>query len=104
MVKKFNTDSTLNQWFFWYVKQTKNADPDKYKYNGYSIGFNSRPKPLFTDGSKGRNVIISWADMSSVVYVDKKWYIYILIFGEGPTKRLDDTTLTAEAIYPINFT
>ena len=30
--------------------------------------------------------------------------IYILIFGEGPTKRLDDTTLTAEAIYPINFT
>ena len=28
----------------------------------------------------------------------------ILIFGKGPTQRFDDTTLTAEAIYPINFT
>ena len=27
----------------------------------------------------------------------------ILITGEGPTQGLDDTTLTAEAIYPINF-
>ena len=29
---------------------------------------------------------------------------YILILGEGPLQRLDDTMLTAEAIYPINFT
>ena len=28
----------------------------------------------------------------------------ILILGEGPTQGLDETTLTAEAIYPINFT
>ena len=27
-----------------------------------------------------------------------------LILGEGPTQRLDDTTLTAEAIYPSSFT
>ena len=27
----------------------------------------------------------------------------ILILGEGPTQRLDDTTLTTEAKYPINF-
>ena len=27
-----------------------------------------------------------------------------LIVGEGPTQGLDDTTLTAEAKYPINFT
>ena len=27
----------------------------------------------------------------------------ILILGEGPTQGLDDTTLTAEALYPINF-
>ena len=26
------------------------------------------------------------------------------ILGEGPAQRLDDTILTAEAIYPINFT
>ena len=29
---------------------------------------------------------------------------YFLILGEGPTQGLDDTTLTAEAKYPINFT
>ena len=28
----------------------------------------------------------------------------ILIIGEGPTQGLDDTTLTAEAKCPINFT
>ena len=28
----------------------------------------------------------------------------ILILGEGPTQRLDDTPLTAEAKYHINFT
>ena len=28
----------------------------------------------------------------------------ILILGEGPTQGLDNTTLTAEAIYHINFT
>ena len=29
---------------------------------------------------------------------------YILILGEEPTQGLDDTTLTAESKYPINFT
>ena len=29
---------------------------------------------------------------------------YIFILGERPTQGLDDTTLTAEAIYPISFT
>ena len=28
----------------------------------------------------------------------------ILILGNGPAQGLDDTTLTAEALYPINFT
>ena len=28
----------------------------------------------------------------------------ILILGKGPTHGLDDTKLTAEALYPINFT
>ena len=42
-------------------------------------------------------------DMSSSVRIDNKSK-NILIFGERPTYRLDDTTLTAKAIYPINFT
>ena len=51
----------------------------------------------------GKNVIIFGADMSSSVHVDNKGKD-ILILGEGPTQGLDDTTLTAEAKYPINFT
>ena len=50
----------------------------------------------------GKNFIISGADMSSSVHIDNK-NKDILIFGEGPTQGLDDTTLTAEAINPINF-
>ena len=41
--------------------------------------------------------------MSSSVHVDNKGKD-IVILGEGPTQRLDDTTLTVEAKYPISFT
>ena len=39
--------------------------------------------------------------MSSCVHVDNKGKD-ISILGERPTQGLDDTTLTAEAKYPIN--
>ena len=41
--------------------------------------------------------------MSPSVHIDNK-NKDILILGEGLTQGLDDTTLTAEAKYPINFT
>ena len=41
--------------------------------------------------------------MSSFVHIDNE-NKYNLILDEGPTQRLDDTTLTAEAKYPIDFT
>ena len=41
--------------------------------------------------------------MSSSVHVDNKGKD-ILTLGKGPTQGLDDTTLTAEAKQPINFT
>ena len=41
--------------------------------------------------------------MSSFVHIDNKNKSF-LILGEGPTQVLEDTTLTAEAKYPINFT
>ena len=41
--------------------------------------------------------------MSSSAHVDNKGKD-ILILGEGPIQGLDDTTLTAETKYPINFT
>ena len=33
---------------------TKNADPDKYKYSSYNIGFDSRSEFSFTDRSMGK--------------------------------------------------
>ena len=41
--------------------------------------------------------------MSLSVHIDNK-NKDILILGEWPTQGLHDTTLTAEAQYPINFT
>ena len=42
-------------------------------------------------------------DMSSFVHLDNKGKD-LLILGEGPKQGLNDTTLTQEAKYPINFT
>ena len=51
----------------------------------------------------GKSVIIFGADKSSSVHIDNK-NKDILILGEGLRQGLDDTTLAAEAKYPINFT
>ena len=90
-----NTDFTLINCLFGCVKLTKNADPDKYKYNVYDIGFDFRSECLFVDESMGRK--------SSSVDIDNKGKD-ILIYGEGPIQGLDYTTLTVETKYPINFT
>ena len=51
----------------------------------------------------GKNIITFGVDLSSSVHVDNK-NKDILVLGEGPTQRVDSTTLTAEAKHPINFT
>ena len=81
----------------------KNADPDKYKYSAYGIGFDPCSEFSFTDGSMGKDAIIFGAVMSTSVHIDNKNKDF-LILGEGLTQRLDDTTLTAEPKYPNNFT
>ena len=102
-LKNLNTDFTLNICLFGSVKLAKNADPDKYDYSVYSIVFDSRREVSCADGSMGKNVIILGADMGLSVHIDNK-NKDILILSERPAQRLDDTTLTAETIYPINFT
>ena len=102
-LRNLNIDFTLSNCLFGSVKLTKNADLDKYKYTGYGIEFQSRSEFSFTDGSFGKKVIIFGADTSSFVHTANKGK-GILILGEEPTQGLDDTTLTAEAKYPINFT
>ena len=41
-LRNLNTNFTLNNCLFGSVKLIKNADPDKHKYIGYEIGFESR--------------------------------------------------------------
>ena len=48
-LKNLSTDFTLTNCLFGSVRLNKNADPGKYKYSGYGIGFNSRSEFLFTD-------------------------------------------------------
>ena len=98
-----NTDFTLGNSLFGSKELTKNTDPGKYKYSGYSIGFDSRSEFSFIEKSVGKNVIIFRADMSSSEHIDNK-NNNILILGERPTLRLYDTTLKAKAKDPINFT
>ena len=92
----------LGKSFFVAVKLTKNAYPDKYSYSGSGRGFNARGKFSLSDGSGfGKNVIFG-TDVSSSVHIDNKKEDILL--GKGWTGGLDDTKLTAETEYTINFT
>ena len=76
-----NTVFTLKDCSLWAVKLTKNAEPDKYSYSTYGIGFDSRS--VFTIlNSYGKKVIIFGIDNSSLVHVDNEKN-YILDIGEG---------------------
>ena len=67
-----NYDFTSENCLFVSVSLTKNNDTDNYKYSGYGIGFDSKGRFLFPDGSFAQNLIIFRADMSSSVHVDNK--------------------------------
>ena len=97
-----DNDSTLKNCLFGAVTLTKNADIDKYGYSGYGIGFDRKSSVLFPSGRFGQNVIIFGVDMSSSVHVNNRKKD-IIVLGKGPTQGLEHT-LTAEKMYPINFT
>ena len=78
-------------------KITKNGDPDKYSYSEYGIGFDSCWLFSIPNVDWGKNAIIFRIDMSSFVHINNK--NKDIIFGKGPTQRLDNTTLTEEAEY-----
>ena len=81
---------------------TKNADFNKDKHSGYGIKFDRKGKFSVGNGF-ARICILFGVDMSSSVYVnsDKK---DILILGEVPSQVFDDTILTPEKKYLIDFT
>ena len=66
------------------------------------FGFDSRSLFSYPGFDRGKNVVIFGVDISSTVHIDNKKKD-ILVFGEGATQGLDDTTITTEAKYSINF-
>ena len=57
---------------------------------------------FISSGGFGRNFLIFGVDMSSSAQIDNKEKD-ILVLGKGPSRGLEHT-LTAEKMYPINFT
>ena len=95
-------DPTLKYCLLGAVTLTKNADIGKYGYSGYGIGFDRRSSFSFSGTGFSQNVLIFGVDMSSSAHIDNKKKD-ILVLGKGPTQGLEHT-LTAEKMYPINFT
>ena len=56
---------------------------------------------FFSDFDWCENVIFGFGNISSMHIGIKKEDIFVL--GKGPTQRLNDTTIIAEAKYTINF-
>ena len=90
MVTWFNFVFILKDCLFWAVKLTENADPDKYFYSGYGIGFGSSSLFSFQNFDWRKNVIIFGVDNSLSVHTNNKKKI-ILARDEIATEGLDDT-------------
>ena len=101
--RDLNSNFPLKDCLFEGVKLSKNADPDKYIYNGgYSIGFDSRSEFSLPESTGGKNFIVFRFDVSLSLHIDNKKKD-ILILGIRPTQGLDDTTLTTESQYSISY-
>ena len=94
---------TFENCLFGAVKLTKNVDTDKYRYSGYSIGFDSRETFSHLSGGFGKNVVIFGADMSSSVHTNNKRRS-ILVLGKRFTQGIDNTAIYTEKMYSTNFT
>ena len=84
------------------VNLITNNDPDKYSNSEYGIRCDSCSLSSLSKFDLGKYVIIFGVDNSSSVYIDSKKKD-ILVLCKGPTQGLDDTMITAEAEYSINF-
>ena len=54
------------------AKLTKNADLDKYGYNGYGIEFDARSQLSLSSDEWDKNVVIFGVDSSLLVHVDNR--------------------------------
>ena len=71
-LRDLSTNFTLHSCLFWSIELTENTDPDKNKYSGYSIGFDSCSEFSLSNGFVGKYVISIGVDISLFVLIDNK--------------------------------
>ena len=98
-----SSNIVLENCLFGKIKMTKNADTDKYKYQGHGIGFDSSRIFSHPNGGDGKNVIIFGVDMTNSKHANNKTKD-VLVLGHGLIQKIDDTTIYAEKMYSSNFT
>ena len=79
---------------------TKFVDPDSYSCYGYGITFDSG-SPCTILNSYGENIIVFEVENNSPVDTNNK--NKHLVLYEGAKQRLNNTSITAESKYSINF-
>ena len=101
-----NLDSSFALWksLFGAIKFTKNVNPDRYSHSRFGTEFDIPVTFSLSDGHGfGKHIILFRVCNNSLVHADNRKK-EILILNKGPTNGLDDTKLTAESKYSINFT
>ena len=73
----------------------KNADTDKYKYQGHGIGFDLSIIFSHPNEGDGKNIVIFGVDMTNSKYANNKTKD-VLVLGHGLLQKIDDTTIYAE--------
>ena len=82
---------------------TKNADTDKYKYQGHGIRFELSGIFTHPNGGDGKNVVVFGVDMANSKNVNNKTKD-VLVLGHGLIQKIDDATIYAEKMYSPNLT
>lgn len=67
-----NTNFTLGNCLFGIAKLTRNADPHKYWYNDYDIGFIARSQFTWSNGNWVKLLLFFGVDNSSYTHFDNK--------------------------------
>ena len=103
-----SSNIVLENFLFSKIKITKNADTDKYKYQGHGIEFDLSGIFSHPDGGDGKNVAILGVDMTRVDMTNPKHANNktkdVLVLGHGLIQKIDDATIYGEKMYSPNFT
>ena len=101
--KTNSSNVVLENCLFGKIKMKKNANTDKYKYQGHGTGFDLSGIFSHPNAGDGKNVIIFGVDMTNSKHANNKTKD-VLVLGHGLILKRDDATIYAEKMYSPNFT